>query len=307
MISLYFVYMKKPEHRLDGRVCYVGITQSFERRVKTHLRAAQTGGHKYRALQQAIARHGEACFDFVEVAICRNRDDACAAEITAIVEQGTLWDVGGYNLSYGGDGGRVSRASAEKISRNKKALYSDPYERARTAVAVRESEAHLRDVALRSARAKEIQNRPEVKAKQAVARAQSENRARWRKRHAAAMASPEYRERQRAISLEIANRPGERQARRERSKESQNRPDVRSRKSIGAKAAWAADDGTRRAIVAQTARRPDVRAKKSAMMRARQAAKAAAVTDAPESLQTKESWYHEGRRSNGRALGARTR
>lgn len=230
----YAVTMKVDGHRLNGRICYVGITRNFEHRVREHLVVAAKGpaDRRYKIFQAAIRKYGADKFIFNVIGRYDNWLSAQQAETAFIVEHGSSSDAGGYNMTFGGEGfGELTLAARKRISASKKQLYSDPKARADLVLAIKQSPAYQADLVLRSERAKEVQNRPEVKAAIRAARMKPEIRRSESERMKKAMASPQVRSWLSEIGKAYGRKPEEREARRRRSIESQNREDVRRRKS----------------------------------------------------------------------------
>lgn len=87
---------------LINQKSYVGVTGNLRRRLQGHMTAARCGRGK--AIHAAIRKYGASSFAVDVLDRCSSREEALAIEQCRISEMGT--QVGGYNLTAGGDGVR---------------------------------------------------------------------------------------------------------------------------------------------------------------------------------------------------------
>lgn len=124
MAIIYLLRNKVNDKRYVGRTC-----KNIEIRWKEHVQASRTNVNCGMLIVQAIAKYGENEFERSVLEECEN-DVVGAREIFWINELGTHVSNGGYNLTFGGDGGMIGfKASDEtraKMSRSQKGKKRSP-------------------------------------------------------------------------------------------------------------------------------------------------------------------------------------
>ena len=102
---------------------YIGqTTRPFNHRIYQHKRSAKYGGErgKCTALRNALMKYGEDNFNWDIIAYGANQQDLNDLEVKYIQEFRTCERDYGYNLRYGGKGGKYSQEARENFSRNQK-------------------------------------------------------------------------------------------------------------------------------------------------------------------------------------------
>ena len=113
-----FIYLI--ENDVNAKL-YVGQTTDLHKRERIHLSANSDSP----ILRNAIKKHGREHFDLVLLEACKSLEELNSREIFWIDRLNTV-SPGGYNLRYGGLGGKHSEATKRKISQTHLAKGSRP-------------------------------------------------------------------------------------------------------------------------------------------------------------------------------------
>ncbi len=100
MIGIY-----KIENKINGKI-YIGQSNNIKTRWIQHLSALNNGIHNNRHLQCAWNKYGESNFEFSVIEEC-NSEDLNSKEIYYIDFYNSYISKNGYNLTFGGDGGKT--------------------------------------------------------------------------------------------------------------------------------------------------------------------------------------------------------
>lgn len=107
------MYIYKITNNINGK-SYIGKAEgSVEARFERHCRKS-SGCPK---IKNAIQKYGKDNFSVSIVEKCSNKQELSEKEIYWIKKFNTLEE--GYNLAYGGEGGKISKESIEKIRKSK--------------------------------------------------------------------------------------------------------------------------------------------------------------------------------------------
>ena len=96
--------------------CYIGKSEDINTRWYNHIYELNHGTHPNTHLQNAWNLYGEDSFTFKVLCECKTEDDINALEIKYIKEYDSCNPDIGYNIALGGQGGRMSETTKQKIS-----------------------------------------------------------------------------------------------------------------------------------------------------------------------------------------------
>lgn len=102
---------------------YIGqTTRPFNHRIYQHKRSAKYGGQrgKCTALRNALMKYGEDSFTWNILAYCDDQNELNNTEVKYIQELRTCEKDYGYNLRFGGNGGKYSDEARKNFSQNQK-------------------------------------------------------------------------------------------------------------------------------------------------------------------------------------------
>lgn len=102
-------------HCLSNRKSYVGQARAVGRRLRYHRARLRNGQHWNSHLQQAWALYGEAAFSFRLVEAVSDESCLGIRERYWIEQLGAANRISGFNLTYGGEGGRPTEETLAKV------------------------------------------------------------------------------------------------------------------------------------------------------------------------------------------------
>jgi group I intron endonuclease len=96
---------------------YIGQAVNIDKRIKTHKRTLNNGSHPNKHLARSYGKYGINNFKFYIIEEC-NEDNLNNKEIYYIAKYKTTNPDKGYNKTFGGEGGRPTEETKQKIREN---------------------------------------------------------------------------------------------------------------------------------------------------------------------------------------------